>query len=154
MIRTFCHKELADAGIGFEIAQTNASVNPKAGTMRGMHCQVAPIAKRKLVRCVRGSVYDVIIDMRPESPTYRQHFGIELSAANMKMLFIPQNCFHGFLTLEDDTELHYMVDNYYTPEHGRGLRYDDPALGIEWPRSIDVISEQDRAWPLLDGGDG
>lgn len=154
MVRTFCRNELADAGIEFGIAQTNASINPRAGTLRGMHLQVDPVAKGKIVRCVRGSVYDVIVDLRPDSPTYLKHFGIELSADNMTSLVIPKSFAHGFLTLEDNTELHYMVDNFYTPELGRGLRYDDPALGINWPKPIEVISDADRSWPLLEGDDG
>lgn len=151
MIRTFCRRELAEHGVEFDICQTNASINVHAGTLRGMHRQVAPVAKSKIVRCVRGSVFDVIVDMRPDSPTYLQHFSIELTAENMKMLVIPKSFSHGFLTLEDDTELHYMVDNYYTPEYGRGVRYDDPALGIKWPRPVEYISEQDKNWPLLNG---
>lgn len=151
MVRTFCHRELAEYGIDFNICQANASINIHAGTLRGMHCQVEPMAKSKIVRCVRGRVYDVIVDMRPESPTYLQHFATELSAENMRMLVIPKNFAHGFLTLEDQSELHYMVDNYYTPEYGRGWRYDDPAFGIEWPRSVEFISEQDKNWPLIKG---
>lgn len=151
MIRTFCRRELSEHGVDFDICQTNASVNLHAGTLRGMHLQVAPVAKSKIVRCVRGRVFDVIVDMRPGSSTYLQHFSVELSAENMKMLVIPKSFSHGYLTLEDNTELHYMVDNFYTPEYGRGMRYDDPALAIEWPRPVEYISEQDKHWPMLKG---
>ena len=154
MVRTFCRREFAEHGIEFEVAQTNASINNHAGTLRGMHCQVEPVAKGKIVRCVRGGVFDVIVDMRPESATYLRSFGVELTAENMKMLVIPKSFAHGFLTLEDDTELHYMVDNFYTPEHGRGLRYNDPVLKINWPRPVEYISAQDESWPLLQGADG
>lgn len=150
MIRTFCRNEFMDYGIDFNVAQCNASINRHAGTLRGLHFQLDPVAKSKLVRCVRGSVYDVIVDMRMESATYLQHFGIELTAENLKMIVIPKNFAHGFLTLEDDTELHYMVNNFYTPEYGRGIRYNDPMLGIDWPIPVNVISDQDKNWPLLE----
>ena len=151
MIRTFCSNEFSEHGIEFNIAQSNASINLHAGTLRGMHYQVEPVAKGKIVRCVRGRVFDVIVDVRPDSSTYLQHFSVELTAENMKMLVIPKSFAHGFLTLEDNTEIHYMVDNFYTPQYGAGLRYDDPALEIEWPIPIVGISEQDKNWPLLRG---
>ncbi len=151
MIRTFCLREFASSGIDFTICQTNASINHRAGTLRGMHYQETPAAEAKIVRCVRGSVYDVVIDLQPDSPTYLQHFGIELSAENMKMLYIPEHYAHGFLTLEDNTELHYLVDNFYTPEYSRGYRYDDPVFNIDWPRPVECISSQDLNWPLITG---
>jgi len=150
MSRTFCRNELLEHGIDFQVMQTNSSINLHAGTLRGMHAQVAPAAKSKIVRCVRGSVYDVIIDMRPHSDTYLQHVGVQLSAENMKMVVIPENFYHGFLTLEDNSELNYLVNNFYAPQYGRGMRYDDPVLGIQWPEPIQIISEKDKNWPLLE----
>lgn len=147
--RTFCRKEFEEQGIPAPVAQCNTSFNTRAGTMRGMHFQRAPVVESKLIRCARGSLYDVIIDMRPDSPSYLQHFGIELTPENGKMLFVPGNFAHGFLTLEDRTEAFYMMGECYAPECGGGLRYDDPALGIIWPAPVAVISEQDRGWPLL-----
>lgn len=147
--RTFCRKEFEEHGIPAPVSQCNTSFNARVGTMRGMHFQRAPVFESKLVRCTRGSLYDVIIDMRPDSPSYLQHFGIELTPENGKMLFVPGNFAHGFLTLEDRTEAFYMMGEFYMPECGDGLRYDDPALGIIWPAPVAVISEQDRSWPLL-----
>jgi len=150
MVRLFCEQEFLEIGIEFDIKQSNVAINIHAGTLRGMHCQVDPVAKSKVVRCVRGRVYDVIVDMRPESETYLKHFSIELSAENMQMLVIPKNFYHGYLTLEENSDVLYMVDNFYTPEYGRGLRYNDPLLGIEWPMPVEHISEQDLKWPLLE----
>ncbi|VGO21657.1 dTDP-4-dehydrorhamnose 3,5-epimerase [Pontiella sulfatireligans] len=150
--RAFCRKEFEDHGIDPTIAQCNTSFNKDAGTMRGMHYQVDPAAESKMVRCVRGALYDVIIDMRPKSPTYLKHFGIELTAENQQMLYVPGNFAHGFLTMEPDTQAFYMVGEFYTPTCERGLRHDDPAFGIEWPAPIEVISDKDKNWPLLDGG--
>ncbi len=132
-------------------AQTNLSHNHRRGTMRGLHYQLAPATETKFLRCVRGAIYDVIVDMRPESPTYRQHIGVELSAENARALYVPEMFAHAYLTLEDDSGVIYQVGEYYTPGQERGLRYDDPALGIEWPVPIEVISDKDRSWPLLDG---
>jgi dTDP-4-dehydrorhamnose 3,5-epimerase len=131
-------------------AQSNLSHNHRRGTMRGLHYQLPPATETKYIRCVRGAIYDVIVDMRPESPTYRQHIGVELSAANARALYVPGMFAHAYLTLEDDSAVMYQVGEYYTPGQERGLRYDDPALGIEWPIDIQVISEKDRAWPLLE----
>jgi len=149
--RTFCRKAFEAQGIDADVAQCNTSFNRLAGTLRGMHYQTDPAAETKLVRCVRGALYDVIVDLRPESPTYLRHFGVELSAENMRMLFVPRHFAHGFLTLKPETEAFYMVGEFYAPEHERGLRFDDPALGIRWPLPVDVISDKDRSWPLLKG---
>ena len=114
-----------------------------------MHYQIDPGPETKLMQCVRGALYDVIVDMRPDSPTYLQHFGLELTPDNRKMLFVPDNFAHGFLTLEPDTQAYYMVGGFYTPECERGVRYNDPALAIKWPESVRIVSEKDQKWPLL-----
>jgi dTDP-4-dehydrorhamnose 3,5-epimerase len=131
-------------------AQANLSHNHRRGTMRGMHYQLPPATETKFIRCVRGAIYDVIVDMRPDSPTYRQHVGVELSADNAKALYVPGMFAHAYLTLEDDSGVIYQVGEYYTPGQERGLRYDDPALGIEWPIPVEVVSDKDRSWPLLE----
>lgn len=147
--RTFCQKEFEEHGLSCSVAQCNISFNKQAGTMRGMHFQHEPVAESKLIRCVRGALYDVIVDLRPDSLTYLQHFGVELTQDNLKALFVPAGFAHGFLTLEDDAEVFYMMDDYYTPSCEGGLRFDDPKLGIKWPFEPAVISEKDRGWPLL-----
>lgn len=147
--RAFCKNEFDERGIESKVVQCNSSFNKVAGTLRGMHFQRKPAQETKLVRCLRGALYDVIVDFRPESPTYLQHFGIELTPDNVSMLFVPRGFAHGFLTLEDHTEAFYMVSEFYTPGVEGGLRYNDPALGIKWPRSIESISEKDAHWPLL-----
>ncbi|MDQ4129961.1 MAG: dTDP-4-dehydrorhamnose 3,5-epimerase family protein, partial [Actinomycetota bacterium] len=115
----------------------------------GMHYQVAPATETKLVRCTQGAIYDVIVDMRSDSPTYLRHLGVELSAANRTALYVPAMFAHGFQTLADNTEVEYQVSGFYAPEHARGVLYDDPALGIDWPLPVRVISEKDRAWAPL-----
>ena len=148
--RTFCAREFEEHGLKTSLVQSNMSYNHKKGTMRGMHYQVAPAMEAKLVRCTRGSVYDAIVDLRPDSPTYLQHFGLELSADNHKALYVPEMFAHGYLTLTDGAEVFYQVSEFYTPGTERGLRYNDAALGIEWPVAIEVISEKDAAWALLE----
>ncbi len=148
--RTFCREEFEAHGIEPHVAQCNSSFSVAAGTLRGMHYQTEPAAETKLVRCVRGALYDVIVDLRPGSPTRLQHFGIELTADNLKMLFVPRGFAHGFLTLAPATESFYMVGAPYAPEYEAGLRYDDPVLGIDWPAPIELVSDKDRSWPLLD----
>ncbi len=147
--RAFCVNEFTDRGMEPVVAQTNVSFSARAGTLRGMHYQLPPAAETKLVRCTAGALYDVIVDLRPDSPTYRQHFGVELTAANHRMLYVPAMFAHGFVTLADDTEATYQVSEFFTPGAERGLRHDDPALGIAWPRAVTVISDKDRSWPLL-----
>ena len=137
-------------GMPAGIAQANVAFNHRAGTLRGMHWQDPPASETKLIRCTGGAVHDVIVDLRPDSPTYLRHVGFELSAANRRALFVPELFAHGYLTLADETEVTYQVGARYAPELGRGLRYDDPALGIEWPIDVEVISEKDRSWPLLE----
>ena len=137
-------------GMNPRIAQTNLAHNRRAGTLRGMHYQLPPATETKFVRCVRGAIYDVIVDLRADSPTYLRHFGVELSAANGRALYLPGMFGHGYQTLEDDSDVIYQVGEYYAPDVERGLRHDDPALGIEWPLEVTVISEKDRSWPLLE----
>jgi dTDP-4-dehydrorhamnose 3,5-epimerase len=134
-------------GLLERLVQANLSFNKKQGTLRGMHYQVAPKTEAKLIRCIRGALYDVIIDMRLGSPTQYQWVGVELTAENRKMLYVPENFAHGFLTLEDDTEAFYLVSEFYAPECERGLRYNDPAFAIPWPGKVDVISDKDLSWP-------
>ncbi len=148
--RTFCAKEFEDHGLKPTVAQCNLSFNYKAGTLRGMHYQVAPACETKLVRCTKGAIYDVIIDMRPESPTYRQHIGVELTAENRRALYVPELFAHGYQALTDEAEVVYQVGEFYTPGYERGLRYDDPAFAIAWPVSVTVISEKDAAWSLFE----
>lgn len=147
--RTFCAREFEKRGIKPTLLQANLSFNHKKGTLRGMHYQIHPAAETKLVRCTAGSIYDVIVDLRPDSPTYLKHFGVVLSAQNRKALYVPELFAHGYLTLSDDAEVTYQVGAYYAPDYERGLRYDDPALGIEWPESIAVLSEKDARWAPL-----
>ncbi len=145
--RAWCSKEFEAQGLNPRIVQANLSFNEKKGTLRGMHYQVAPFAESKLIRCTRGALYDVIVDLRPGSETYRDWIGVELSAANHRLLYVPEGFAHGFQTLEDGTEAFYQVSEFYTPGAEQGLRYDDPAFGIEWPYPVSVISEKDASWP-------
>lgn len=153
--RSFCAEEFEAHGLSPRVVQTNTSYNLKAGTIRGMHYQVEPAPETKLVRCVRGALHDVIVDMRPGSPTHGQHVAVELSADNRTMLYVPGLFAHGFQTLVDDTEALYQVGEFYTPGAEAGLRFDDPALGIDWPLPVTAISDKDRSWPLLESlGEG
>lgn len=148
-MRSWCANEFAAHGLASSMVQANISSNRKRGTLRGMHYQHAPHAEAKLVRCTRGAVYDVALDLRPDSPTYRQWTAVELDANSLRMFYIPEGCAHGFMTLADDTELMYQVSAFYAPGTEGGVRYDDPAFGITWPLEVSVISEKDRAWPDL-----
>lgn len=145
--RTFCAREFAAAGLEPRLVQTSLSWNPRRGTLRGLHWQAAPHAEAKLVRCVRGRIYDVALDLRPESHIFRQHLAVELSADEGNAIYLPPGVAHGFLTLEDDCEVHYAMSVPHAPAAARGARYDDPAFGIVWPEEIRVISERDRSWP-------
>lgn len=127
--------------------QCNVSFNKRKGTLRGMHYQAAPFEEIKLVRCNRGAIYDAIIDLRPASPTFKQHIGVELTAENGTMLYIPAGFAHGFQTLADDTEVFYQMSEYYSPEHARGVRWDDPAFGIRWPAAERILTDRDRTYP-------
>ena len=147
--RTFDRKEFADAGLEPLVEQCNLSFNHKAGTLRGMHYQVAPATEAKLVRCTAGAIVDIIVDVRPDSPTYLQHFAVELTADNRRALYVPPMFAHGYQALTDGAEVTYQVSEAYTPGTERGLRHDDPALGLSWPLSVSVISPKDAAWPLM-----
>ncbi len=148
--RTFCAREFADHGLKPVTAQSNLSFNHREGTLRGMHYQLPPAAEAKLVRCTRGAIHDVIVDLRPESPTYLAHIGVELSEENRHALYVPELFGHGYQALTDGAEVIYQVSEFYTPGEERGLRYDDPALGIEWPLPVSVISEKDGSWPAFE----
>lgn len=145
--RMVCEKTLADRGLVGHISQVNTGFSPRQGTLRGMHFQQAPHAEVKIVRCLRGSVFDVVVDLRPDSPTYKQWFGTTLSAENGHLLYAPEGTAHGYLTLEPDTELMYMTSRAYAPEAARGVRHDDPAFGIQWPAEIALVSQADQSWP-------
>lgn len=149
--RLHCPKEFAAAGIAFSPVQTSISCNPHVGTLRGMHYQAAPHAESKLVRVTRGSVYDVAVDLRPDSPTYRQWVGQELSADNLLALYIPEGVAHGFLTLEAHTDVLYQIAPGYTPGHDAGVRWNDPAFGIAWPDQPQLISARDAGYPDYQG---
>jgi dTDP-4-dehydrorhamnose 3,5-epimerase len=149
--RIFCEEEFAAAGLETRFVQSNASANPKAGTLRGMHYQHAPHAEVKVIRCTRGAIWDAIIDLRPDSPTRGRWEGFELTVDNGRMLYVPEGFAHGFLSLEDASEVSYLVSYPYTPGAEGGLRYDDPAFGIAWPRPAAVISDKDAAWPPYAG---
>ncbi|MEF3273702.1 MAG: dTDP-4-dehydrorhamnose 3,5-epimerase [Chloroflexus sp.] len=149
--RVWAKDEFAEHGLVDRVVQMNLSYNRVAGTLRGMHFQHAPYAETKLVRCIRGAIYDVIIDLRPESPTYKRWIGVKLTAANRLALYVPEGFAHGFQTLEDETEVFYQVSQYYTPSAEGGVRFDDPAFGIEWPLPVTEMSEKDRRWPLFNG---
>ncbi len=145
--RTFCARELAAAGLDVRVAQTSLSWNPRRGTLRGLHWQAPPHAEAKLVRCVRGRIYDVLVDVRPDSHAFRQHLAVELDADGRDAVYIPPGVAHGFLTLADDCEVHYQMSEFHAPEAARGARFDDPAFGIVWPAPLEVGSARDRAWP-------
>jgi dTDP-4-dehydrorhamnose 3,5-epimerase len=144
--RSWCRREFREAGIDFDVVQANFSVSKAKGTIRGMHFQRAPFADAKVVRCVKGSVQEVIVDMRPRSPTYLQHFKIVLSEPGDTMVFVPTGFAQGIQTLSDDAVVEYLMGEYYRPELYDGVRHDDPALGIEWPLPVSAISPQDLAW--------
>lgn len=145
--RTFCRREFEGHGLNQKVAQCNTSFNLKAGTLRGMHFQKPPASEAKLVRCVRGSIHDVIVDLRPRSATYRRHFAVQLTAENRRALFIPETFAHGFQTLSGDTEVEYQMSEFYDPTASSGFRYDDPAFALDWPLSVTIVSQQDLDWP-------
>ena len=149
-MRAWCSREFEEHGIHFLPLQANMGFSVSRGTIRGMHYQVAPALEAKLVRCTRGSAFDVAVDLRPESSSYGQWAGVELSAENGRMLYVPEHCAHGFESLEDNTEVLYMTSAFYAPEAVRGARFDDPAFEIQWPVAATVVSEQDRNWPLFE----
>jgi len=145
--RVFCRNEFESLGLNPSIAQVNMSYSKDRGTLRGMHFQRAPHQEAKLVRCTRGALFDVIIDLRPESPTHTEWIGVELTADNYRMLYVPEGFGHGFQTLVDNTEVTYLVSEFYARQAEGGFRYNDPAFGIEWPGEATVLSDKDRNWP-------
>ena len=145
--RTWSVKEIQERGLEEPIVQCSTSFNRYEGTLRGMHYQVAPHEEGKYVRCTRGRAYDVAVDLRPESPSYKQWVGTELSAENRRTLYVPPGCAHGFLTREDATEIYYQITAPYAPAHARGVRWDDPAFGITWPAPVLHLKERDRTYP-------
>lgn len=145
--RTFCRKEFEGMGLNPNISQCNISFNHNKGTLRGMHYQVEPHAEAKLVRCTRGSIYDVIIDLRLEIPEFKKWFSVELSAENQKMIYIPKGFAHGFQTLTDNTEIFYQMSGHFFPESARGVRWDDPCFNIKWPDDNRIISQKDLEYP-------
>jgi len=148
--RSFCQHEFAEHGLEPIIAQSNLAFNRRKGTMRGMHFQFPPAAETKFVRATRGAILDIIVDLRPESPTYLDHVAVELTADNHRAIYVPGRFAHGYQVLEDSTETSYQVGEFYTPGVEGGLMYDDPALGLTWPLPVTEISEKDRSWRLLD----
>ena len=148
--RTFDAKEFAAHGLEPAVPQCNLSYNHQAGTLRGMHYQLPPAAETKLVRCTAGAIHDVIVDLRPGSPTFGRHVGVELTASNRRALYVPAMFAHGYQALTDGAEVVYQVGEFYTPGAERGLRHDDPTLGIDWPQPVTVLSEKDASWPAFD----
>jgi len=149
--RSWCRREFEAHGLNPHIAQCGVSFNVRKGTLRGMHFQVKPFEEAKLVRCTMGSLRDVIVDLRPDSPTFKRHRSVVLTADNRTMLYVPEGFAHGFLTLEDETEVHYQISEFHAPEHARGFRWNDPAFGIAWPADVKIISERDRNYPDFSG---
>jgi dTDP-4-dehydrorhamnose 3,5-epimerase len=146
--RAWSEREFAERGVAARFVEGNVSHNPRRGTLRGLHYQAAPHGQAKLVRCTHGRVFDVGVDLRPDSPTFRRWVGVELSDENRLMLYLPAEFAHGYLTLADDSEVSYLVDNVFAAESGRGARWDDPAFGIEWPDAgALIINERDRTYP-------
>jgi len=145
--RSWCKREFEAQGLNSQLVQCDISFSPKKGTLRGMHYQVKPFEETKLVRCTMGSIYDVIVDIRPDSSTFGQHFALILSSDNRRMLYVPEGFAHGFLTLSDNTEVFYQMSEFYSPDHARGFRWNDPAFAIEWPGEVLVLSDRDRDYP-------
>ncbi len=145
--RAWCAEEFEAHRLRAGFVQANISLSKKKGTLRGLHYQIKPREEVKLIRCTKGAIYDVALDLRPTSPTYRQWAAVELSAENYKMLYVPEGCAHGYLTLIDDTEVFYPATQCYASEYERGVRFDDPAFEIKWPINVEIISKKDKAWP-------
>ncbi len=149
--RLFCRREFEARGLEPAVAQTSLAWNPRRGTLRGLHYQAPPHAEAKLVRCTRGAVHDVIVDLRPDSPAFKRHLAVELTAENRRQIYVPPGCAHGYLTLADATEVAYQMSAFHAPEAARGVRYDDPAFAIRWPLAVAVIGERDLSYPDFDG---
>ena len=149
--RIYDESEFAERGLASRFVQSSAAFNTEARTLRGMHYQEEPHAEAKLIRCIRGAVHDVIVDLRPASPTFKRWVAVELTAASGRMLYVPEGLAHGYLTLEDESETLYLISAPYAPEAARGVRWDDPAFAIDWPDEPRVLSEKDKAWPNFSG---
>ncbi|HZQ18234.1 MAG TPA: dTDP-4-dehydrorhamnose 3,5-epimerase [Terriglobales bacterium] len=145
--RSWCESEFAEHGLNARLAQCNISYNDKKGTLRGIHYQEQPNQEAKLVRCTKGAIYDVAVDLRPMSPSFKRYYGVRLDDDNRHMLYVPEGCGHGFLTLSDHVEVFYQMSEFYHPESARGVRWNDPAFQIDWPEPVRVISERDRTYP-------
>jgi dTDP-4-dehydrorhamnose 3,5-epimerase len=145
--RSWCRQEFAAHGLNPALVQCNISFNVRKGTLRGMHYQAPPHAEAKIVRCTQGAIYDVVLDLRPLSPAYKKWIAVELSSSNRHMIYIPEGCAHGFLTLEEETEIFYQMSEFYDGESARGVRWNDPAFRISWPDKVEVISERDAVHP-------
>jgi dTDP-4-dehydrorhamnose 3,5-epimerase len=148
-MRAWCAREFTEHGLDLLPIQANMGFSERKGTVRGMHYQVEPALEAKLVRCTRGAIYDVAIDLRPKSTTYGKWYGVQLTAANGRMLYVPEHCAHGYQTLEERTEIYYMASAFYEPSAVRGVRFNDPVFNIQWPLAATAVSEQDRNWPLV-----
>jgi dTDP-4-dehydrorhamnose 3,5-epimerase len=148
-MRTWCEREAEEAGLCVRIAQCSISINRAKGTLRGMHYQVAPVEETKVVRCIRGSIFDVIVDLRKDSSTYCRWFGAPLSRENHCALYVPCGVAHGFMTLEDDSEVHYQISEHHEPAAARGIKWNDPTFAIAWPGEVRVISDRDRSFPAF-----
>jgi dTDP-4-dehydrorhamnose 3,5-epimerase len=149
--RGWCQREFQTQGLTARLAQVNVSLNVRKGTLRGLHFQLPPCQEAKIVSCTRGAIYDVVVDLRRDSPTHMQWAAVELTAGNRRQLYVPEGCAHGFQTLDDNSELLYLMSEFYSPEHARGVRYNDPSFGIAWPLAAECLSEADRAWPDYPG---
>jgi dTDP-4-dehydrorhamnose 3,5-epimerase len=145
--RSWCRREFEVRGLRPDVAQCNVSFNKRRGTLRGMHYQGIPFQEAKLIRCTRGAIHDVIIDLRRDSPSFKRHVAVVLDAESRRALYVPEGFAHGFQTLEDDTEVFYQMSEFYSPEHARGVRWNDPAFGISWPDDDRTISTRDRSYP-------
>jgi|ERR1700733_296796 len=145
--RTWCQQEFEEHGLDSRLVQSSISYNTYKGTLRGMHYQVAPFAENKVVRCTQGAIYDVVLDLRPPSPTFKEWIAVTLTADNRKMIHVPKGCAHGFLTLQEHSEVFYQMSEFYDPGSARGVRWDDPAFRIVWPEKVEMISERDRTYP-------
>ncbi len=145
--RSWCKREMEEHGLNGNVVQANTSFSKKKGTIRGFHYQKPPYEETKMIRCTKGAIYDVIIDLREDSPTYMQWIGVELTEDNYKMLYVPENFAHAFITLTDNSEVYYLVTSYYTPNSEAGIRFDDPAFNVKWPVPVEVVSEKDKSFP-------
>lgn len=151
--RTFCRNEFEKLGLDPQLAQCNVSYSPKKATMRGMHYQMPPHAETKVVRCTRGAIYDAIVDLRPDSPTFLQWTGAELTPDNGKMMYVPKGFAHGVLTLEPETMVFYQTSDFYAPKSCGGVNFNDPRVGVQWPIKVEIVSKPDQNWPLVESAD-